>query len=96
MLCNLASNAKFVDLVGYVICNINRAIIPLIIAVAMVTFIWGIVQYVINTDNETAKTKGKDFMIWGLIGLAVMFGVWGLVKILGATFGIEYVIPQLK
>jgi hypothetical protein len=34
-------------------------------------------------------------MIWGVVALAVMFGVWGLVKILGATFGVQHVVPQL-
>ncbi|MEK7113908.1 MAG: hypothetical protein AAB873_03730 [Patescibacteria group bacterium] len=96
MLCSLTPNTKFIDLVGFVICNINRGIIPLIIAVAMLTFIWGVVRFVINTDNETAQTKGKDMMIWGIVGLTAMFAVWGLVKILGTTFGIEYAIPQLK
>lgn len=96
MLCDLVANPKFYDLVGYIICNINRAVIPLLVGLAMVFFIWGVIQYVINTDNETAKSKGKDFMIWGIIGLTAMIAVWGLVRILGNTFGIEYAIPQLK
>jgi hypothetical protein len=96
MLCTLISEPKFQDLLSYVGCIINRSIIPLIIALAMVMFIWGVVQYVINSDEEAKKEKGKQFMIWGIIGLTVMIGVWGLVRILGNTFGIEYVIPQLK
>jgi len=96
MLCTLAANPKLQDLLIYAGCIINKSVIPLIIAIAMVTFIWGVVQYVINSDEEAKKAKGKQFMIWGIIGLTVMVGVWGLVRIVGTTFGIEYVIPQLK
>ena len=96
MLCTLAANPKLQDLLIYAGCIINKSVIPLIIALAMVAFIWGVVQYVINSDEEAKKAKGKQFMIWGIIGLTVMVGVWGLVRIVGTTFGIEYVIPQLK
>lgn len=95
-MCTLVANPKFQDLLIYVVCIINKSVIPLIIALALVMFIWGVVQYVINSDEEAKKAKGKEFMIWGIIGLTVMFAVWGLVKIVGTTFGIEYVIPQLQ
>ena len=61
-------------------------------------FIWGVVQYVINGEEEAKKAKGKQFMIWGIIALAVMVSVWGLVSILTHTFGISSgkdFIPQL-
>ncbi|PIP69142.1 hypothetical protein CO033_02145 [Candidatus Nomurabacteria bacterium CG_4_9_14_0_2_um_filter_32_10] len=96
MLCTLVANPKFQDLLSYVVCIINGSVIPLIFALAVVMFIWGVVQYVINSDEEAKKEKGKQFMIWGIIGLTVMVSIWGLVSILGSTFGIQNVIPQLK
>ena len=59
-------------------------------------FVWGVVQYVISGASEEQKDKGKQYMIWGLIALTVMVSVWGIVKIVGNTFGIEYAIPQVK
>jgi Type IV secretion system pilin len=96
MFCELPPGPQFQDLLSYASCIINSSVIPLIITLALAMFIWGVVQYVINDQEEAKRAKGRDFMIWGIIGLTVMFGVWGLVKILGTTFGIEYVIPQLK
>jgi hypothetical protein len=43
------------------------------------------VQFVI-ADDEEAKTKGRNRMIWGIIGLVVIVGMWGLVKIVKDTF----------
>jgi len=57
-------------------------------------FIWGVVQYLINAQEETKREKGKQFMIWGIIALTVMTCVWGLVSIVGTTFGIQNVIPR--
>ena len=94
--CNLASNPKFPDLLNYATCVITKSVIPLIFALAVVSFVWGVVQYVINAEDGEKKAKGRDFMIYGIIALAVMVSVWGLVRIIGTTFGIEYAIPQVK
>jgi Na+/proline symporter len=93
--CYLGSNPKFQNLLGYITCIINMSVIPLIFALAVVMFVWGVVQFVINSDEEAKKAKGKQFMIWGIIALAVMVSVWGLVSILGNTFGIKTIIPQV-
>ncbi|HPS21297.1 MAG TPA: pilin [Candidatus Paceibacterota bacterium] len=95
--CALPNNPVLKDLINYATCLLSKSIVPLIFGAAMVLFIWGVVQYVIGTDDETKKKKGKTFMIWGLVSLAVMTSVWGLVRILGNTFGVNTtVIPQLN
>jgi len=95
--CSLpASKVMIGDLFSYATCIISTSVIPLIMSLAVVMFIWGIVQYVISGDDEKKKEKGRNFMIWGIIALAVMVSVWGLVAILRNTFGIQNVIPQVK
>ncbi|MEY4440476.1 MAG: hypothetical protein RLY49_102 [Candidatus Parcubacteria bacterium] len=64
--------------------NIISAAIPVLIALAVLAFMWGIVMYLFTGDKE----KGKDMMLWGVIALFVMTSVWGLVGILrGTLFG---------
>lgn len=95
-LCNFGSNSKLGDLFMYLTCIIQKTVIPLLFAIAMVIFIWGVVQFVINGDDAEKKEKGRTFMIWGIIGLTVMVGMWGLVGVVARTFGINAtVIPQL-
>ena len=64
-----------------------NSVIPVLIALGVVYFVWGVVQYVIG-DSEEAKKKGRDRMIFGIIGLAVIIGLWGLVFIVTNTFGL--------
>ena len=91
------SGGKLGDLLNYVTCTIQSSVIPLIFGLALVSFLWGVVQYVINSDEEAKKEQGRQFMLWGIIGLAVMSAVWGLVAVLGNTLGIRINgLPQVR
>jgi hypothetical protein len=95
--CTLKTPTRLGELFNYVTCIISSSVIPLIFALALAMFVWGVVQYVINTQDEAKREKGKQFMIWGIIALTVMVCIWGLVAVLGNTFGINTgFIPQVK
>jgi len=68
--------------------EILNTAIPVIITIGVVLFIWGIVQYIIG-GTEEAKKKGRDKIIYGLIGLVVIVGMWGLVRAVTQSFGID-------
>ncbi len=38
--------------------------------------------------DETKRAEGRQFVLWGILGLVVLFSVWALVNILLSTFGI--------
>ena len=66
--------------------NLVPPIVRLIFALAIVYFLWGVVQYVLYPDEETKKKEGKEKIIWGLIALTAMFSVYALVSITTNTF----------
>jgi len=80
------------SLVEFFVDLINTAV-PIIIALAVLYFIWGVFRYVIADDDET-KAKGKNTMLWGIIGIFVMISVWGLVNILRNTFNLDEDAPS--
>lgn len=94
--CELIVNPKLADLINYATCILSASVIPLIFALAIAFFVWGVVQYVINSDNESERAKGRNFMIWGIIALAVMVSIWGLVNIFTRSFGIDFIVPQVR
>ncbi len=61
--------------------NLISSVIPVLIALGVVGFMWGIVLYLFGKN----KDEGKMFMLWGIIALFVMTSVWGLVGILRGT-----------
>jgi hypothetical protein len=84
-----SANPKLGDLLNYATCVIGASVIPLLFILAVASFIWGVVQYVINSDSEEKRSKGRSFMIWGILALVVMASIWGMVQIFGNTFNIN-------
>jgi len=88
--CPVGSTGNLFDF----ICRIGQiinSIVPVLIALGVLFFIWGVITYVIGNDEE-AKSKGRNRIIFGIIGLAVIIAVWGLVTILINTFGVDNTI----
>jgi len=85
--------ADFFDIMS-TISSILNTLVPLLIAVAVVVFLWGVIQYVTAGGDEEKRTKGRNTMIYGIIGLFVMVAVWGLVNVLLSTFGLDTGAPD--
>lgn len=75
---------------GQIIYIINAVLVPVLFAVAFIVFLFGVFKtYIWSVGDETEVTKGHKFILWGLIGFAVMISVWGLVNIISGTFGLD-------
>lgn len=70
------------NLLGNIAKQIVNPLIGLMIAVAVVFFIYGVVEFISAANNEEARTKGRQHMVWGVIGLFIMVSVWGIMNIL--------------
>lgn len=66
--------------------NVETQIIdPAITVLAMAAFIlfaYGVFEFIRGADNDEKRTTGQQHMIWGIIGLAIMFGAKSIVSIL--------------
>ncbi|HEY4515711.1 MAG TPA: hypothetical protein VJH67_00810 [Candidatus Paceibacterota bacterium] len=80
---------KFIDLGG--------AAIPLIVAIAFLLFVWGVAGFIRSTGSDTDMQKKKGILIWGVVGLFVIFTIWGIISFLRTEFefGGGVIIPQL-
>ncbi|PCI20192.1 hypothetical protein COB64_02680 [Candidatus Wolfebacteria bacterium] len=85
-------NIAYAD-VGSLVRAINKTIInPLILllfAAAVVYFIYGVVMFLINADNDEKRATGKSHMLWGIVGMTIMIAVFGIMRVIIASFGIE-------
>ncbi len=92
---NLTAGKTVTDILKFGTCFIQRSIIPLLFTLAVLFFVYGVVDFIRASATGDKLDDKKQFMMWGIIALAVMTGVWGLVAIVTNTFGISNVIPQL-
>ena len=85
-LVGVAAISNVSDVGSFIINTINNVLVPVLFAVAFIAFLWGAFQtFIIGANSEEVKEKGKNLMLWGLIGFFVMVSVWGLVNILTGT-----------
>jgi uncharacterized membrane protein YidH (DUF202 family) len=67
---------------------VNGYVIPLILAIAIVCFIWGMFQYfVLGGANEEKREKGKQVAVWAVIGIVLMLSLQGIVMLLVEVLG---------
>ncbi|MEI8062002.1 MAG: hypothetical protein WCG97_01770 [bacterium] len=92
----LAATSTFAALINQFIGYV-RMLIPFIIALTILVFLWGVFKLIWAGDSDAAVTEGKVFITWGIVSLFVMVSVWGLVRIFTKTFfDDQFFIPQLR
>jgi hypothetical protein len=82
---NLSGISTLVDQFGSIIAKV----IPILFALAIIYFFWGVIKYIRSAGDPKAASEGKSIMIWGVIAIAVMLSIYGLVNWLQSSFGIN-------
>ncbi|MBP6924045.1 MAG: hypothetical protein KBC62_00130 [Candidatus Pacebacteria bacterium] len=68
----------------------NSVLIPFIIGIGFLFFVWGMFQYFIaGGANEESKEKGKSLMINATIGFVVIIVFFGIINMLTSSTGLE-------
>lgn len=73
--------------------NIINGLIPIVLAIAVLTFFWGLAMYMLNASDSESRGKGINIMFMGIIVIFVMVSIWGIVRILQSTFQVEGTAP---
>ncbi len=79
----------FTDHLNKITDNILKPIVELLFALALIYFIFGIVLFIKNADNAEKRKEGYNHIIWGVIGMFIMFSTIGIINFILATFGIK-------
>ena len=78
----------FLQRVSNVILN---PIILLLFAVSFLYFVYGVVKFLQQeADGKgTEREEAKNSIKWGIVGMVIMFSVYGLINFVLASFGIQ-------
>ena len=76
------------NFIAGVITQIVNPLIELMAAAAFVVFLWGVFKMIANAGDEGARAEGRQNILWGLVGLAIIFGVFGILGLITGTLGV--------
>ncbi|HVW83002.1 MAG TPA: pilin [Candidatus Paceibacterota bacterium] len=69
---------------------VNTALVPVLVAIAFIMFLWGVANaYILHPGDEERRKSGHQFILWGIIGFVVIFSVWGLVNLVSDALGLS-------
>jgi hypothetical protein len=87
----LSSAQKFDQYLGTAIGqgkSVLAKLVTFFVALAVVWFIWNVVTYSMSSEEDDKK-KAKDQMVNGIIAIAVIVSIWGIVSLLRIAFGVD-------
>lgn len=64
--------------------GILQPLVTLLMALAVMYFLYGIVRFIKDQSSEDAQEAGKKHMMWGVIGLAIMVSVYGILNFINS------------
>lgn len=80
------------DPVSQILINLTNAVrllVALTFLLALFFFAWGIVKLIMSAGDPDKVKTAKGYLLWGVIGLAVLASVFGLITFLQDYFGIQ-------
>jgi len=78
----------FRTLLGNIIGFTNGVLIPFILGIGFLVFVWGMFRYFIaGGANDEAKEQGKSLMVYATLGFVLIIVFWGIVNLLADSTG---------
>lgn len=98
-----AGMGTFADIVNTFNKTVVQALGALFMSGAVVAFFYGLANFIwgLRGGEPKAISAGKEFMLWALIALFVMFSVYGIIKFFQGTLLQGYspntiILPEIK
>ncbi len=77
--------------INYYILN---PLIWLLFAVALVVFLWGVVEFLRERDANSQKANdGKQHLLWGLVGMFIMVSAFAIMNLIKSIIGSNIPTP---
>jgi len=83
----LAQTDKLSPLAQNLLTALN-VVITIVFVLAVIVFGWGIVKLIIAAGDPAQIKQAKQFILWGIIGIAVLASIFGIITFLQQYFGV--------
>lgn len=67
---------------------INNVLIPLVFAIALLVFLYGVFKFfILGGGNEDSRKEGTQLMLYAVIGFVLMVSIFGIVNLIAGGLG---------
>lgn len=74
--------------IGDISSFINSTLIPLVFAVALLVFIYGMFKYfILGGADEDSRKQGTQLMLYAIVGFVLMVSIFGIVNLVASGLG---------
>lgn len=72
------------------ILSLSQKAVTFLMVLATIFFIYSVIRFIMDKGDDAKATGAKKgAMFRGIIGLAVIVGIWGIVRIITTTLGVS-------
>ncbi len=80
----------FQNLLQNILTFTNQILIPFILGIGFLVFVWGMFQYFIaGGANDEKKEKGRSLMVYATLGFVLIIVFWGIINLISSSTGLE-------
>src|SRR6056297_1961309 len=84
------SGGEFGQLLRDILAFTNNILIPFILGIGFLVFVWGMFRYFIaGGANDEAKEQGKSLMVYATLGFVFIIIFWGVVNLVAISTGLD-------
>ena len=63
-------------------------LLPILVAVALIVFFWGLSKFILHSGNQADLEKGKNYMLWGILALFILLSYKAIVSLVATDLDI--------
>lgn len=94
----VASAFAFPDLKGFAneVVSVLDIVLNILITVAFIAFFWGLAKFILSSGNEKAITEGKEFMMYGILALFILWTFKAIILFFSGQFDFGNTLQDTK
>ena len=83
------TGGEFGEFLENILLFISNVLIPFILGLGFLLFVWGMFLYFIaGGADEEKRGKGKSLIIWATLGFVIIIVFWGVINIVAGGTGL--------
>ena len=79
------AGTNFKMVIEYILSLIS-VLMPILVAIAIIFFFWGLSKFILNSGNKEGIGQGRDYMLWGILALFVLLSFQSIIGWVAENF----------